>query len=73
MKLIQSIPLYLSCRRSVEGGSGKSPGHTCIYVSGPGQPDERQHWKVGRDFIHGAGWVFGSFHTHEKLVRELAY
>lgn len=23
-------------------------------------------------FIHGAGWVFGSFHTHEKLVRELA-
>lgn len=24
-------------------------------------------------FIHGAGWVFGSFHTHEKLARELAY
>lgn len=23
-------------------------------------------------YIHGAGWVFGSFHTHEKLVRELA-
>lgn len=23
-------------------------------------------------FIHGAGWVFGSLHTHEKLVRELA-
>ena len=23
-------------------------------------------------FIHGAGWVFGSYHTHEKLVRELA-
>lgn len=22
--------------------------------------------------IHGAGWVFGNFHTHEKLVRELA-
>ena len=22
-------------------------------------------------YIHGAGWVFGSFHTHEKLVREL--
>lgn len=22
-------------------------------------------------FIHGAGWVFGSYHTHEKLVREL--
>lgn len=24
-------------------------------------------------YIHGAGWVFGSYHTHEKLVRELAY
>ncbi len=23
-------------------------------------------------YIHGAGWVFGNFHTHEKLVRELA-
>jgi len=24
-------------------------------------------------YIHGAGWVFGNFHTHEKLARELAY
>lgn len=23
-------------------------------------------------YLHGAGWVFGSYHTHEKLVRELA-
>lgn len=23
-------------------------------------------------YIHGAGWVFGSAHTHDKLVRELA-
>lgn len=23
-------------------------------------------------YIHGGGWVFGSFYTHEKLVRELA-
>ena len=23
-------------------------------------------------FIHGAGWVFGSAHTHDRLVRELA-
>ena len=23
-------------------------------------------------YLHGAGWVFGSFHTHEKLVRELS-
>lgn len=24
-------------------------------------------------YIHGAGWMFGSFHTHEKLVKELAF
>lgn len=23
-------------------------------------------------YIHGAGWVFGSFHTHEKLAKELS-
>ncbi|NEB92027.1 alpha/beta hydrolase fold domain-containing protein [Streptomyces bauhiniae] len=23
-------------------------------------------------YIHGAGWVFGNFHTHGRLVRELA-
>lgn len=23
-------------------------------------------------YLHGGGWVFGSFHTHEKLVRELS-
>ncbi|MFF4600787.1 alpha/beta hydrolase [Amycolatopsis sp. NPDC001319] len=23
-------------------------------------------------YVHGAGWVFGGFHTHERLVRELA-
>ncbi|MBE1499301.1 acetyl esterase/lipase [Amycolatopsis lexingtonensis] len=23
-------------------------------------------------YIHGAGWVFGDFHTHQRLVRELA-
>ncbi len=23
-------------------------------------------------YSHGAGWVFGDFHTHERLVRELA-
>lgn len=23
-------------------------------------------------YMHGGGWVLGSFHTHEKLVRELA-
>lgn len=23
-------------------------------------------------YLHGGGWVFGSFHTHEKLIKELS-
>ncbi|MYR85035.1 alpha/beta hydrolase fold domain-containing protein, partial [Streptomyces sp. SID685] len=23
-------------------------------------------------YLHGAGWVFGNAHTHDRLVRELA-
>ena len=23
-------------------------------------------------YIHGAGWVFGNDHTHDRLIRELA-
>jgi acetyl esterase len=23
-------------------------------------------------YLHGAGWVFGNHHTHDRLVRELA-
>lgn len=35
-------------------------------------PEEGQCLEDVIFYIHGAGWVFGSFHTHEKLVRELA-
>lgn len=35
-------------------------------------PKDCKHVKNIIFYIHGAGWVFGSFHTHEKLVRELA-
>ena len=44
-------------------------GRIPVYVVRP------QHAAPARDvifYIHGAGWVYGSFHTHEKLVRELA-
>ena len=46
--------------------------HGCIdvYTVIPSSPSKRQNIIF---YIHGAGWVFGSFHTHEKLVRELAY
>lgn len=36
------------------------------------EPECRENTKSVICYIHGAGWVFGSFHTHEKLVRELA-
>lgn len=39
-------------------------------------PPALKHTHEGKSliyYIHGAGWVFGSFHTHEKLVRELAF
>lgn len=36
------------------------------------EPDTSQKIRSIIFYIHGAGWVFGSFHTHEKLVRELA-
>lgn len=35
-------------------------------------PENRTDYSGIIFYIHGAGWVFGSFHTHEKLVRELA-
>lgn len=47
------------------GGWGTIP----LYVVSP--PGKKETDDV-IFYIHGAGWVFGSFHTHEKLVRELA-
>jgi len=36
------------------------------------QPDDMSDIPNVIIYIHGAGWVFGNFHTHEKLVRELS-
>jgi len=66
----QDIPVYMYpadiSKTEIEtGGWGMIP----LYFVLP------QNSKPVRDvifYIHGAGWVFGSFHTHEKLVRELA-
>lgn len=43
-------------------------GRIPVYMVSP--TDKTPHHIIF--YIHGAGWVFGSFHTHEKLVRELA-
>lgn len=44
-------------------------GKIAVYVVCPKEIDENPNAIF---YMHGAGWVFGSFHTHEKLVRELA-
>ena len=44
-------------------------GDICLYHVAPETKKETPNVIF---YIHGAGWVFGSFHTHEKLVRELA-
>ena len=65
----QNSPVYLypadiSVREADAGRWGKIP---VSFVVPQGTVPKRVIF-----YIHGAGWVFGSFHTHEKLVRELA-
>lgn len=65
----QNSPVYLyPADISVcEVGTG-SWGNIPVYFAAPqGSVPSRVIF-----YIHGAGWVFGSFHTHEKVVRELA-
>lgn len=57
-------PAQIDTMMTDTGGWGKIP----LYVVRP-QGRNTEHVIF---YIHGAGWVFGSFHTHEKLVRELA-
>lgn len=65
----QDTPVYLypvdisACEADTDGW-GKIPVY---FVVPHGSAPRRVIF-----YIHGAGWVFGSFHTHEKLVRELA-
>ena len=66
---VQSSPVYLypadiSTIKVNTGGWGKIP----VYFVMP-QGSFPQHTIF---YIHGGGWVFGSFHTHKKLVSELA-
>lgn len=66
----QSTPIHMypAKIKSVKADTGKW-GDLRIYVVEPGQTENPANVIF---YIHGAGWVFGSFHTHEKLVRELA-
>ena len=66
---VQDAPVFLypatrSVRELDTGGWGKIP---VSFVAPQGSVPKRVIF-----YLHGGGWVFGSFHTHEKLVRELA-
>lgn len=47
----------------------KNWGNVKVFIVSPDNVTSPAHIIF---YIHGGGWVFGSFHTHEKLVRELA-
>lgn len=62
---VYQYPADISTSKITAGDWGTIP----VYFIMPQGPAPVQHVIF---YIHGAGWVFGSFHTHEKLVRELA-
>jgi len=66
----QAIPV-VQCPASItsmEVDTGEH-GKVKLYCICPGNINEVPNVIY---YIHGAGWVFGNLHTHEKLVRELA-
>ncbi len=63
-----SIPMYPAKVQKIIVDTGNW-GRLTVYVVSPIGIENPSNVIF---YIHGAGWVFGSFHTHEKLVRELA-
>ncbi|MFD4633489.1 alpha/beta hydrolase [Streptomyces sp. NPDC058284] len=67
----------------VQSGDIAKPEIDEEWITVPGGPTGGVHTRVVRPagvrgklpvilYIHGAGWVFGNAHTHDRLVRELA-
>lgn len=52
--------------RTIEGGPS---GTVAVRILRPQQASMKLPVIV---YIHGAGWVFGNAHTHDRLIRELA-
>ena len=67
----QSIPIKMYPAKILMN-SVNTNGHGCIKVYIVIPPHNTPPKNI-IFYIHGAGWVFGSFNTHKKLVRELAY
>lgn len=70
LEKLQDSPVYkypatVSCIQVNTGAWGEIPVY---FIS----PENCGQVKNVIFYIHGAGWVFGSYHTHEKLVREMA-
>ena len=61
---INMYPAAISSRQ-IQTTNGTIP----LYCVRPENGSDSPHLIL---YMHGAGWVFGNFHTHEKLVRELA-
>ncbi|RPF38806.1 alpha/beta hydrolase [Streptomyces sp. TLI_185] len=67
----------------VQSGEIEKPAVDEEWVTVPGGPTGQVRARIVRPagatgalpvivYIHGAGWVFGNAHTHDRLVRELA-
>ncbi|MFF4362759.1 alpha/beta hydrolase [Streptomyces sp. NPDC001604] len=67
----------------VQSGDIEKPGVDEEWIAVPGGPTGQVRTRIVRPagatsvlpvivYIHGAGWVFGNAHTHDRLVRELA-
>ncbi|MEE1824873.1 alpha/beta hydrolase [Streptomyces sp. BE20] len=67
----------------VQSGGSARPDVDDEWVTVPGGPTGEVRARIVRPagavgelpvvlYVHGAGWVFGNAHTHDRLVRELA-
>src|SRR5690348_15661651 len=67
----------------VQGGEIDKPDVDIADLTVPGGPSGSVSVRIVRPagstgvlpvilYIHGAGWVFGNAHTHDRLIRELA-
>ncbi|MEV7358023.1 alpha/beta hydrolase [Kitasatospora sp. NPDC091276] len=67
----------------VQSGPAELPAVDQEWITVPGGPTGSVRARIVRPagarevlpvilYIHGAGWVFGNAHTHDRLVRELA-
>src|ERR671913_838159 len=68
---------------AVQSGPVKKPTVDIEDTTVPGGPSGQVSVRILRPqgilrplavilYVHGAGWVFGNYHTHDRLIRELA-